>query len=86
MRSKLIAALVAVLALSVPATAMADGSQGGSAAGGNGQAQQSSQWSATLQGAVSEAKASQNGVNSNAPANTAGGNITTGSNTATQNN
>jgi hypothetical protein len=85
MRSKWIAAGVSVLAMALPATAMA-GTQGSSQGGGTGQAQLSSQWAATLQGAVSQAQAAQNAVNTNAPSNTAGGNISgAGDNNATQN-
>ena len=88
MRLKLLAAAISAFALAVPGTAMAAGSQGGNAgSGGNGQAQLSAQSSKTLQAALSEAKANQNGVNSNTPVNTAGGNVNAGgSNSATQNN
>ena len=79
MKSKAIAAVVSALALALPASAMASGGSGG-----NGQAQINGQWSETIQTAESQAKAAQNAVNSNAPVNVAGGNITTGSNTATQ--
>jgi hypothetical protein len=87
MRSKWIAAGVSVLAMALPATAMA-GTQGspGDGAGGASQAQLSGQWAATLQGAVSQAQAAQNTVNTNAPTNTAGNNINgAGGDNATQN-
>jgi hypothetical protein len=88
MRSKWIAAGVSVLAMALPATAMA-GTQGGPPGGGAGgvaQAQQSGQWAATLQGAESQAQAAQNAVNTNAPSNTAGNDINgAGGNNATQN-
>ncbi len=86
MRSKLIAAGVTVFAMALPATAMAGGTQsqsGGS--GGSGQAQLSSQWSKTLQAAQSQAKASQNLVNTNAPVSSAGNDVYGGNNNATQN-
>jgi len=85
MRSKMIAAFVSVAALCVPATALADSSQGGnSGAGGAGQAQLSDQAAKTLQLALSQAKAKQNAVNTNAPVNVAGGDVSTGDNNANQ--
>ena len=86
MRAKFIALVVTLLAMAIPATAMAGGvpASPGGGAGGIGQAQQSSQWAATLQAAQSQAQAGQTAVNTNAPVNTAGGNITGGSNSANQ--
>jgi hypothetical protein len=52
--------------------------------GGNGQAQVSGQDAATLQAALSSAKAGQNTVNANVPVNIAGGDISGGSNSANQ--
>jgi hypothetical protein len=87
MRSRWIAAGVSVLAMALPATAMAgtEGSSQGGGAGGAGQAQLSSQWATTLQGAVSQAEAVQNAVNTNAPVTTAGGSVYGGGSNATQN-
>ncbi len=62
---------------------MGSGSGCGSC-GGAGQYQNSSQWSATLQGALSSATAKQNAVNANVPVNIAGGNIYSGGNSASQ--
>ena len=52
--------------------------------GGAGQAQLSSQESATLQAALSKADAHQNAVNANVPVNIAGGDIYGGDNSANQ--
>jgi hypothetical protein len=56
------------------------GPSGSVGSGGTGQAQGSSQWAATLQGAESHANADQNAVNANAPSNTAGRDINGGGN------
>src|SRR5437764_10428575 len=88
MRSKLLAVGVSALAMALPSTAMATGSDSGTlgsvGSGGAGQAQQSAQASATLQDAGSQAKALQNAVNTNAPVNVAGGDVSGGDNTASQ--
>ena len=81
MRSKLIAAAVSLVALAVPATAMAGGNAG---AGSTGQAQINQQQAWIAQLAASKAKGDQNATNANAPTNVAGGDVNGGANSANQ--
>ena len=81
MRSKLIAAAVSLVALAVPATAMAGGNAG---AGSIGQAQINQQQAWVAQLAASTAKGAQNATNTNAPTNVAGGDVSGGVDNANQ--